>query len=78
MTSPLERLSGSGKPLTEEPADKDEFDKLKKSALARLKDARNPMNSLEGRFDLAYNAAQAVASKATALSSPSMKGRGPA
>lgn len=60
MTSPLERLSGSGKPLTEEPADKDEFEKLRRSALARLKDAANPTISLEGRFDLGYNAAHAL------------------
>ena len=60
MTSPLERLSGSGKPLTAEPADKVEFQKLRKSALARLKDAANPTISLEGRFDLAYNAAHAL------------------
>lgn len=60
MTSPLERLSGPGKPLTAEPADKDEFGKLRRSALARLKDAANPSISLEGRFDLAYNAAHAL------------------
>jgi hypothetical protein len=33
---------------------------LKRSALARLKDAGNPANSLESRFDLAYNSAHAL------------------
>ena len=43
-----------------EPADGNEFAGLKRSALARLADAGNPANSLEGRFDLAYNAAHAL------------------
>ena len=60
MPSPLESLSGPGKPLTKEPADAREFAGLKRSALARLKDAGNPANSLESRFDLAYNAAHAL------------------
>jgi len=60
MTSPLENLCGPGKPLTHEPRDKREFAGLKRSALARLKDAGNPSNSLESRFDLAYNAAHAL------------------
>jgi hypothetical protein len=60
MTSPLENLCGPGKPLTHEPKDKREFAGLKRSALARLKDAGNPSNSLESRFDLAYNAAHAL------------------
>ena len=33
---------------------------MKRSALARLNDAGNPANSLESRFDLAYNAAHAL------------------
>lgn len=61
MTSPLECLTGTGKPLAAEPADAKEFEGLKRSALARLKDAANPVNSLESRFDLAYNAAHALA-----------------
>jgi hypothetical protein len=60
MTSPLERLSGSGKPLAAEPPDAKEFAGLKRSGLARLKDAGNASNSLEGRFDLVYNAAHAL------------------
>jgi len=60
MTSPLENLCGPGKPLTHEPRDMREFAGLMRSALARLKDAGNPSNSLESRFDLAYNAAHAL------------------
>jgi hypothetical protein len=56
MTSPLDRLDS----LIAEPPDAKEFAGLKSSALARLKDASNPENSLEGRFDLAYNAAHAL------------------
>lgn len=59
MTSPLDALSGPGKTLRREPPDADEFAGLRDSALARLHDAENPDNSLEGRFDLAYNAAHA-------------------
>lgn len=33
---------------------------MKRSGLARLADAENLKNSLEGRFDLAYNAAHAL------------------
>jgi hypothetical protein len=60
MTSPLERLAGRGGSLAAEPSDAKEFAGLKKSGLARLKDARNKANSLEGRFDLVYNAAHAL------------------
>jgi len=59
MSSPLERLTGAGKPLAAEPPDPKEFEGLKRSGLARLKDAANPANALESRFDLAYNAAHA-------------------
>ena len=59
MTSPLESLAGPGKALAVEPPDAKEFAGLKRSGLARLKDASNTANSLEGRFDLAYNAAHA-------------------
>lgn len=60
MTSPLERLTGPGKPLAAEKPDAQEFAGLKRSGLARLKDAGNAANSLEGRFDLAYNASHAL------------------
>jgi len=60
MPSPLERLTGAGKPLAAEPPDPQEFEGLKRSGLARLKDAANPANALESRFDLAYNAAHAL------------------
>ena len=56
MTSPLERLAD----LTAEPPDAKEFAGLRKAGLARLQDAGNASNSLEGRFDLAYNAAHAL------------------
>lgn len=38
-----------------------EVEGLVRSGLARLKDAQNPSISAEGRFDLAYNAAHALA-----------------
>jgi hypothetical protein len=60
MTSPLERLCGPGKSLQQEPPDTREFDGLRRSGLVRLADATNPSNSLESRFDLAYNAAHAL------------------
>ena len=60
MASPLENLTGPGKSLQKEPADAKEFAGLKRSGLARLSDAANTANSLEGRFDLAYNAAHAL------------------
>jgi hypothetical protein len=60
MTSPLERLAGPGKALAAEPSDAKELAGLKRSGIARLRDARNSSNSLEGRFDLAYNAAHAL------------------
>ncbi len=59
MTSPLDNLCGPGKPLQREPPDAREFAGLKRSGQARLTDGANPSNSLEGRFDLAYNAAHA-------------------
>jgi len=60
MTSPLERLSGPGKSLIAEAPDAREFASLRDSGLARLKDAKVAGLSLEGRFDLAYNAAHAL------------------
>jgi hypothetical protein len=60
VTSALERLAGPGKSLSAEPPDAREFEGLKRAGLARLNDAGNRANSLEGRFDLAYNAAHAL------------------
>jgi hypothetical protein len=60
VTSALERLAGPGKSLSAEPPDVKEFEGLKRAGLARLRDAGNRQNSLEGRFDLAYNAAHAL------------------
>ena len=60
MPSAFESLSGPGKPLKMEPPDANEFAGLKRSAFARLEDAGNAALSLEGRFDLAYNAAHAL------------------
>ena len=60
MPSPFENLTGFGKPLKAEPPDAKEFAGLCRSGLARLKDATNEAVSLEGRFDLAYNAAHAL------------------
>jgi len=59
MPSPFENLAGPGKSLKVEPADAQEFIGLKRSGHARLQDASNTSLSLEGRFDLAYNAAHA-------------------
>lgn len=60
MTSALERLAGPGKSLSVEQPDAREFEGLKRAGLARLRDAGNRQNSLEGRFDLAYSAAHAL------------------
>lgn len=60
MTSPFDKLTGPGKPLKAEPPDTKEIAGLCRSGLARLKDAANDSLSLEGRFDLAYNAAHAL------------------
>lgn len=60
MTSALDNLTGPGKPLKAEPPDASELEGLRRSGLARLKDARNKTLSLESRFDLAYNAAHAL------------------
>ena len=60
MTSPLENLTGPGKALAAEAPDAVEFVGLVRSGLARLRDARTDSLSLEGRFDLAYNAAHAL------------------
>ena len=61
MTSSLDNLTGPGRALAAEPPDTKEFAGLMRSGMVRLKDAENPANSLESRFDLAYNAAHALA-----------------
>jgi hypothetical protein len=60
VASPLESLSGPDKPLRKEAPDAKEFAGLKESGLKRLADADKQANSLESRFDLAYNAAHAL------------------
>lgn len=60
MTSPLDNLCGPNKPLALEPPDAQECAGLKRSGLARLRDAARPELSLHSRFDLAYNAAHAI------------------
>lgn len=54
----LDNLVRIGK-LKEEKPSQVEFDGLIRSGQVRLEDAQNKVNSLEGRFDLAYNAAHA-------------------
>ncbi|MDY7545485.1 hypothetical protein RGU75_04470 [Glaciimonas sp. CA11.2] len=56
----LANLARIGK-LKAEPPDARERADLLRSASVRLLDARQPMLSLESRFDLAYNAAHAAA-----------------
>ena len=46
--------------LSPEPPDKKEFDGLVRSGLERLRDAERDANSIDGRFDLAYNAGHAL------------------
>jgi hypothetical protein len=61
MTSDnLENLAKVGQ-LKREPGDAREFEGLLRSARARLADAHNAALSIESRFDLAYNAAHALA-----------------
>jgi hypothetical protein len=60
VTSPLENLCGPGKPLRQESPDAKEIAGLERSGLRRLADAEKQANSLESRFDLAYNAAHAL------------------
>jgi hypothetical protein len=55
----LDNLVRTGQLKAEAPAPS-EIDGLLRSGNARLKDASNATNSLESRFDLAYNAAHAL------------------
>jgi hypothetical protein len=57
--SNLDNLVRSGVLKSEAPA-QSELDGLIRSGLARLEDAANTTLSLDGRFDLAYNAAHAL------------------
>lgn len=59
MTSQLDNLSGPGRPLRKESPDAEEYAGLIRSGKVRLADAEKPANSIESRFDLAYNAAHA-------------------
>jgi hypothetical protein len=60
VSSALENQSGSGQSLVKEPPDENEIFGLVRSGLARLADSKNESLSMEGRFDLAYNAAHAL------------------
>src|SRR3990172_6509156 len=60
MSSPLKNLCGPGQSLRKEAPDAKEFAGLQQSGRRRLADAENQANSLESRFDLAYNAAHAL------------------
>jgi hypothetical protein len=60
VTSPLENLCGPDKSLRKDAPDAKEFAGLRHSGLTRLADAENEANSVESRFDLAYNAAHAL------------------
>jgi hypothetical protein len=55
----LDKLVDTGQ-LKNEPGDQAEFDGLVHSGRTRLNDARQEILSIEGRFDLAYNAAHAL------------------
>ncbi len=57
-SSPLENLLRTGQLKAEAPA-RSEFQGLVRSGLVRLADAGKATLGLEGRFDLAYNAAHA-------------------
>lgn len=56
----LANLAKAGK-LKAEPGDQKEFDTLCRSAGRRLADSRKQSLAIESRFDLAYNAAHALA-----------------
>jgi hypothetical protein len=60
VTSPLDNLTGHSGSLAPEPPDLGEFVGLKLSGLTRLQDAQIEGLSLEGQFDLIYNASHAL------------------
>jgi hypothetical protein len=59
VSSPLENLVEQGT-LQREAPDASDYEGLVRSGRIRLMDAKNTVNSLESRFDLAYNAAHAL------------------
>jgi hypothetical protein len=59
-SSELENLARTGA-LKHEPPASGEVESLRRSGEARLADADNAKLSIESRFDLAYNAAHALA-----------------
>jgi hypothetical protein len=59
MTSNLDNLVRTGQ-LKREATSTQELEGLIRSGLARLRDAENRSLSVDGRFDLAYNAAHAL------------------
>src|SRR5260221_6604081 len=61
MPSDLLQTLVGARQLKAEPPDRKEFERLVQSGRARLADARRRENSWESRFDLAYNAAHALA-----------------
>ncbi len=61
VTSPSWRTSSASGKLKPEPPSAAEIAALMRSGHARLVDARNESLSVESRFDLAYNAAHAIA-----------------
>ena len=60
MTRSLDELSSAGELLSVGRCNAEVFARLKRAGTVRLSDARDLTNSLEGRFDLAYNAAHAL------------------
>lgn len=60
QSDPLENLVSTGS-LKREPPGREEIAGLLHIAVVRLEDARKPTNAPESRFDLAYNAAHALA-----------------
>ena len=61
MSQALDNLCGAGKPLKVEAPDTNEIEGLMRTGKARLLDSRNTDLAPESRFDLAYNAAHALA-----------------
>jgi len=61
MSSPLDNLARLKGGLKLEPPNQAEFDGLVRSAKRKLLDAATPTLGLESAFDLAYNAAHALA-----------------
>lgn len=76
MISPLDNLTGPSGSLHKEPPDAAEYAGLLHSAKVRLADSENTVNSLESRFDLAYNAAHAYCLAALRRSGVTGRGRG--